>query len=561
MELDTVSGAGKGPAGEWVQRGGVERLTAEDVELCTCGRCRVGGPVGFDVGGADADALPMRPVSLAPREELMEAVRSVPLFEAALRLAAWCGEGRQVTANRVLRPALAREAIEELELWKLAGGDSPYADEASRAGALKSLRSAADVAILDDPWRLALEAEFITLSGNSVRSTARRGPDGGELLEFWSDTLGELLEEIGESAGSLEGLPGVMGMVLGQGPTGSELVELTAETTAGMIGLLYDVPDDAWLDFGDVLDRAREEFAHEPQFELAKVLFATSFRELGEGLAALGAVEYEPGDRGGNTHSDLLHAVLNAVGGLQMNGRRAVLGESGRGDGRAGRMRLTPLGRYGLRAYLRECGVPAPLVGEYADTDAGTLLGGIMTYAPEVMRQEVDGWLERRTPADAAVQLLDACAGHDPGAAARRTIAQPVLAELDDPRALRVLRKAANSEVEGCRQVAAATLGGRAQGDDLPVDPVRAEAAALWLLIDGLSVLVSGLEGEELAGAFRENRFMTPGSLDQRVDDLWQVAHPAAAQVLAELGEKLRGVDKRLAKRVRAAANKARSRR
>ncbi|MFF4796588.1 MULTISPECIES: hypothetical protein [unclassified Streptomyces] len=45
------------------------------------------------------------------------------------------------------------------------------------------------------------------------------------------------------------------------------------------------------------------------------------------------------------------------------------------------------------------------------------------------------------------------------------------------------------------------------------------------------------------------------------MDELWRVEHPATAQVLAELGEGLRGVDKPLAKRMRTAANKAHSRR
>ncbi|UUU25445.1 hypothetical protein [Streptomyces sp. DSM 40750] len=58
-----------------------------------------------------------------------------------------------------------------------------------------------------------------------------------------------------------------------------------------------------------------------------------------------------------------------------------------------------------------------------------------------------------------------------------------------------------------------------------------------------------------------ENRTTAPEALEQRVDDLWRVEHPATAHVLADLGEGLRGVDKRLAKRIRTAANRAHSRR
>ncbi|MGI5144150.1 hypothetical protein [Streptomyces sp. CA-106110] len=242
------------------------------------------------------------------------------------------------------------------------------------------------------------------------------------------------------------------------------------------------------------------------------------------------------------------------------SGPSSAASDRSREDGRGDRMRLTPLGRYGLRAYLMEWGMPAPLLGELAEADADTLLQGLVGYFPEEMRREVEGWLEHRTAADAAVGLLDACAGDGPKAAAKRAVAQLVLAELDDPRALRVLRKAADSDVEGCRQVAAAALGAR-PGAEAHVDPARAEEAGLWLLVDGLSLLAGAGESEELVRGFLENWNTVPKALEGRVDDLWRVKHPATAQVLAELGEGLRSVDKRLAKRMRTAANKAHSRR
>ncbi|MGW0633627.1 hypothetical protein [Streptomyces sp. NPDC002758] len=81
----------------------------------------------------------------------------------------------------------------------------------------------------------------------------------------------------------------------------------------------------------------------------------------------------------------------------------------------------------------------------------------------------------------------------------------------------------------------------------------------MWLLIDGLSILAGAQESEELIRGFLENWNTAPEALQQRVDELWRVEHPATTQVLAELGEGLRGVDKRLAKRMRTAANKAHS--
>ncbi|MGW1563972.1 IS1096 element passenger TnpR family protein [Streptomyces sp. NPDC002144] len=540
---DTVSGEVKPPRGDRAGRGGARR-TAADVTVCTCGQCGVGHPVD----GRAADVPVLRPVTLAPQEDLVAAVRGVPLFDAALRLAAWCGEGRQVTAGRVLRPVLARAAVEELNLWKLAGDDSPFADALARARALSKLRSAKDVAVLDDPWWLAVDGGLITISGGRAWSAVASDFAGEDLLELWAATLGDLLEEIGET-GVLDGWHG-------------ELGELSAEIADGLVGLLYDAPDDAWVDVDDLRAQARELGERGPEFDLFQAVFAASFRELGEGLALLGAVEYEPAD-GDDAAEETVRALLNAMAGQEGDGGwgpSTAASDRSRDGKRGHRMRLTPLGRYGLRAYLMECGVPAPLLGEYADADAGALLQGLLGYSPEDMRREVDGWLARRSAPDAAVGLLDACAGDGSAAAAKRAVAQLVLADLDDPRALRVLRKAADSGVEGCRQVAAATLGARL-GTDAQVDPAQTEEAGWWLLIDGLSVLAGAQETEELTRDFLENWNTTPQALETGVDELWRVQHPATAHVLAELGEGLRGVDKRLAKRMRTAANKAHSRR
>lgn len=545
---DTVSGKAKPPAGARAGHGGVRRLTAEDVELCTCGQCGVGDPVDAGVDGPAEDVPVLRPVILAPQEDLVAAVRGVPLFDAALRLAAWCHEGRQVTAGRMLRPAVAREAVEKLQLWKLADDDSPYADPVARARALKSVRSAKDVAVLDDPWWLAVDGGMITIRGGRAWGGAATDFAGEDLLAFWAATMGDLLEEIGET-GVLDGWHG-------------ELGELTAQIADGLVGLLYDAPDDAWVDVDDLQAQAREAGGNGPEFDLFQALFAASFRELGEGLALLGAVEYEPGD-GDDSAAETLRTLLNAMGGEELgggSGTSSAASDRAWEDSRGHRMRLTPLGRYGLRAYLMECGVPAPLLGEYAEADASSLLQGLLGYSPEEMRREVEGWLEHRSAADAAVGLLDACAGAGHEAAAKRAVAQLVLADLDEPRALRVLRKAADSDVEGCRQVAAATLGARL-GAEAPGSPARAEEAGLWLLIDGLSILAGAAETEELVRGFLENWNTAPEALEQRVDDLWRVEHPATAHVLAELGEGLRGVDRRLAKRMRTAANKAHSRR
>ncbi|WP_406382679.1 plasmid pRiA4b ORF-3 family protein [Streptomyces sp. NBC_01618] len=546
---DTAPGTAKPSAGTRAGRGGGGQPAAEDTASCACGRCRgSGGPVDPGVDGPVASMPVLRPVTLAPREDLAAAVRDVPLFDSALRLTTWCREGRQVTASRVLRPALAREAVEDLRLWEFADEASPYAEAAARARALKALRSAKDVDVLDEPWSFAVNRGLITISGGRAWGGETADFADENLLELWSVTLGDLLEEIDET--------GVLDEPLG------ELGELSAEIADALIGQLYDALDGAWVEIDDLRAKAREAGAEGPELDFLLALFATTFRGLAEELAHLGAVEFVPGDHDVVAAEDLLATPLNAVSGRGLAGSDAWSDASGRpwdhenGD----RMRLTPLGRHGLRAYLMECGALAPLLGEYAESDADTLLQGLLGYSPEETRQEVEGWLKHRSGADAAVGLLDACAGDGPDIAARRAVVQPVLAVLDDSRALRVLRKAADSDVEGCRQVAAAALGARPEADAY-ADAARAEQARLWLFIDGLSLFVGAQEDEELLLGFQENPNVAPEVLEQRVDDLWRVEHPATAQVLAELGESLRDIDKRLAKRIRTAANKARSRR
>jgi len=103
----------------------VQRLTGEDLEFCTCGQCRVGDPVRSVSGGylmedvtVEAEAFPV--TTLPPQAELAASACDAPLIGDAVRLAEWCGtvpRGRQVTATGVLRPAVARAAVEELRLW------------------------------------------------------------------------------------------------------------------------------------------------------------------------------------------------------------------------------------------------------------------------------------------------------------------------------------------------------------------------------------------------------------------------------------------------------------
>jgi hypothetical protein len=189
---------------------------------------------------------------------------------------------------------------------------------------------------------------------------------------------------------------------------------------------------------------------------------------------------------------------------------------------------------------------------------AATLLDVLPAYDSDAAERETAGWLTRRSLPDAAVQLLDACAGMDAEASGRRRMALSLLARSvnADERALRVLRKAAASDVEGCRQIAAGALN--LLGEEVPGHDET--TTMVWLMIDNL-VLPEAAGPEDVAAFLTGEGGQVRDRLPEPADVLWRSDHPATAEVLGMLGEAVRSVDKKLAKRLRTSANKARSHR
>lgn len=72
------------------------------------------------------------------------------------------------------------------------------------------------------------------------------------------------------------------------------------------------------------------------------------------------------------------------------------------------RMRLTPLGRHGIRNMLVSEGHAARVCGELAAADAAALLDGLASYDdPAAFDAELTGWLAGRDEAS-AVNVLEA---------------------------------------------------------------------------------------------------------------------------------------------------------
>ncbi|WP_406726331.1 hypothetical protein WJ438_19095 [Streptomyces sp. GD-15H] len=484
------------------------------------------------------ESVPVRPVSLAPRAELAAAARKVPLIASALRLAHWCRSGRAVTSRDVLKPALGRLAVQELELW--AQDDELGAlRPAERDERLARLRSSGDLPCLDGPWQLALYAGLVEISAGTARPGADLPATAGDegVLKTWCQALEDELDALNEfeNLGLPPWLPAALGM---QDEDGDGLA-------AVVLRALYEVPDGEWLDPALLVGALREGLPKQ-EARLVELFLLQILEQAALILAEYQAAEVETGPE---TSRQREHTLLGILG-------IEASTEDSDGTPPAGaRLRLTPLGRHGLREYLLAEGYQAPLIGELADADAPTLLDALLDYDQDAAHAEITGWISHRGQGPAAVQLIDACAGLEADAALRRLAAPPVLAELDEPKALAVLRKAAASRVPGCAETAAIALAGRGE-----IPEGQGRELQLWGLVDHLWGPL-GVADEALAAFLDQEEDLVLPLLEQAADDLWRCDHPATGAVLEAAGRQLRDRDKTLAKRLRRSATKVGSQR
>lgn len=213
-----------------------------------------------------------------------------------------------------------------------------------------------------------------------------------------------------------------------------------------------------------------------------------------------------------------------------------------RGDGRA----LTPLGVWAVRELLLADGFTAPVVGELAGARASELIAGLTWYRPEAADEEIDGWLARHDPKDAAADLLDVMRTGGPGA---RNLAAAVLHRIG-PEAAAVVRAAQEHPLVSPY----AALWLSATGDPSGRELAREEY--LWVFVDTVAGMLETAEpGEAVEAALID---APPGAeMEAMVDDLWRTDHPGVADVLDALGA--HHPDKATAKAARTAAYKARS--
>jgi Plasmid pRiA4b ORF-3-like protein len=466
-----------------------------------------GEAAGSEDEPAEAEVFPV--IALPPLAELARAARAVPLLDDALRLAAWCAPGRPVTPKGVLRPALARDAIEELRLWER---DNALASPRARAEALSSLRRAGDIAVLDGPWRFATGNGLIAIrSGRAFPAPGLPGPaDSERLLDCWREALADEVSGLDDKGGRI--LPGLLSMIGGQ----------FASIIPAILKLLYRLPDEEWIDTGSAPGL--------PEAAIGDAFTAASMTQLLKILSDLGAAEVDWGGRQWGEHDSMM--TFLGSGPLMLPRYRA---------------RLTPLGRHGIRAILAAQGHAAHVAGDLADKDARTLLDALVYYQPEAFTTELAGWLAGRDEATVVSEILQAASGIDTERARHRVTAITILTRANPGSSLDLLREAAAHGPDGTRHVAAGVLASLGQEP-----PLYRESTRQWLIVDQLTAMSA--EGME------EN--LSPDVLESvrvAADGLWRCGHPATADALEALAATIRDTDKALAKQLRKSAYKARA--
>ncbi|MFB8774067.1 hypothetical protein [Streptomyces broussonetiae] len=470
-----------------------------------------------------SDSSPLPPVRLSSEAELARAALSTPVLSRAARLARWAGPATRVDAGGGLVEEQLPAAAEALgltgedaaayagEAWRVAvdTGLVEIVDEEEgtvTAGAYLELLTGGSPQDVLGVWLAALETVLADAAVPDLDGLLEAMDEGGRV------DLSTLDWDPEAEADFLDGVLGNLYLLSASedGP-GEAPVPLPA-LAASVI-----VPSDMGEPTNDVLEQVSD----------AMMRLDDQFRT----LEPVGLVEYQPVDEALMADAD--EESVPAVDDTDVS--------------RYGMVRLTPLGRYGLRARLLESGVEAPMVGDLADKGADALLDGTAGFGPRAAQAETEQWLARRRPLAAARELLAAARGSDPGAPLRRlrcqqalslvgAEAEPALREvLDDP------------ELGGLARVWLSEHG-------MPDVPAPSQDMIFWLTVDTLAAQLAA------EGNSEELRALVQGLAQQHSGFFaaaWRVDHPATADVLEAMGRL--HPDKKVAKEARKAAFKARS--
>ncbi|MGV9848559.1 hypothetical protein ACWDWU_07150 [Streptomyces sp. NPDC003442] len=501
----------------------------------------------------------MPPVRLRTDAELARDALAAPLLARAVRLARWAERGKPVASGGALPEGELREATELLELagdedgplyaaqaWQLAVDTGLVEiEEPSGADGESDGDGETDGDRADGEATAEDEFSAVATSGEELRLITEGGPR--DVLEIWLDgfetvladaaapDLSDIAAQIGES-GELdldaldwnpeeeaELLDGVLGNLYLLTALDEEAA--TAPVPLPALAASMIVPEDMDEPTDDILEEVSEAMVRlDDQFRL---------------LAPTGLVDYQPVD-------EALIQEVDGEGRIQEPETAQELEDED--VSRYGMVRLTPLGVYAVRARMLEAGIDAPAVGDLADRGADILLDALPGHPEPAARAEAEQWLARRTPEEAARELLAAARGDDEDAPLRRLTCQQTLS-LTGTEAEPALREVLDDRhLGGLARVWLAEHG-------VAGVPEPSEEMVFWLTVDTLAAQLAS-EGDSA-----ELRDLVRGLVDQSgsfFDSAWRVDHPATADVLEAMGRL--HPDKKAAKEARKAAFKARSR-
>ncbi|GHJ38389.1 hypothetical protein [Streptomyces sp. TS71-3] len=499
-----------------------------------------------------SDSSPLPPVRLRTEAELARDALAVPVLSRAVRLARWAGPDTRVGADGELLDEQLPAAATELgldadadglsdagEAWRVAVGVG-LVDVAEDAG---GARAGAELALLTSGSPQDVLRLWLGALDTVVAEAAVTGPDG--LEDSGAPGAGAA-----ERAAEAEFLDGVLGNLYLLSVGGEEPDDGPVPLPALAASMI--VPEDMPEPTDDVLEQVSQAMVRlDEQFRMLEPVGLVEFQPVDPALLAEAEEEEEGEGEGEAAQGSGLAAGAARSGdgaGAASGAGAARTGEPDDGDvTRYGMVRLTPLGRFGLRTRLLDAGYEAPVVGDLADKGADTLLSGTAGYPQAAAQEEIDQWLARHEPLAGARELLAAARGGDDGGPLRRLRCQQALSlvGLDAEAALREVLD--DAELGGLARVWLTEKGARQV-------PPPSEAMVFWLTIDTLAAqLAAEGNSDELQGLVEGLAAQHSGFFDTA----WRVDHPATTRVLEAMGRL--HPDKRIAKEARKAAFKARS--
>ncbi|GAA2408624.1 hypothetical protein GCM10010420_41180 [Streptomyces glaucosporus] len=473
--------------------------------------------------GADRPTVP--PVRLPADAELARDALASPLLSRAARLARWAGEGTPVGAGGGLPAERLAEAAAVLGLG---------ADGSGPAHAARAWETAVGTGLVDVTGDGAGAGE--AFAGEALALLTRGGP--ADVLEVWRGGLERILSgaaDRGAPGGSPEearfldrALGSLYLMTAGDPAVGAgAMVPLPVLAASMVVPEGMEHPTDAVLE----------------EVSVAMVTLDERFRALEQ----TGMVAYRPVD------TALIGEPADGAGAPgTASGEPPAAGAPGEEEvARYGMVRLTPLGLYAVRRRMLDEGVAAPLVGDLAGAGAEALLAALPGHGEEAARAEVELWLARRTPLEAARELLAAARGDDEGAPRRRLACQQALSLLGAEAEPALREVLGDGHLGGLARV---WLSERGFGDV----PAPSEEMVFWLTVDTLAAQLAAEGGGDGSAELRD---LVRGLVDQHsgfFDKAWRVDHPATGEVLEAMSRV--HPDRQAARDARKAAYRARSR-